>query len=209
MEKFIAIFSASPITSYFIALSSLNLSFTHQIISQAQETRIYRKYWEQLCGWGGHWSPYMSQYDLIIPNTRSDWLDPLPGPAFVLITSPSYIVSKSCFFYLIFELPLFRICEKESFMHLKFYLILSWFDRRLTFKNLNKNAKLNGLTDEKTLIWTPKLKFINTQKYQQKNIWSSESREKVEIATKIERLKCLNFFINYKNRKGHEKINTK
>ena len=67
-------------------------------------------------------------------------------------------------------------------MQLKFYLISSWFDRRLTFKNLNENEQLNGLKDQKLSIWTPKLKFINTHKHQQETIWSSDIKEKVGIA---------------------------
>ena len=59
---------------------------------------------------------------------------------------------------------IFEITKKYQSMRIEVILTVSWIDRNLNFKNLNKDWTLNALSlDEMKSIWTPKLTFNNAR----------------------------------------------
>ena len=59
---------------------------------------------------------------------------------------------------------IFEIRKHRSSMMIEVILNVSWIDKNLNFKNLNKDWRLNPLSlDEMKSIWTPKLWFDNTR----------------------------------------------
>ena len=73
--------------------------------------------------------------------------------------SPQAIVNVSLYIRDILE-----VSEVQSLLEVSFSLVLSWFDPRITFTNLNQDPNFNKLTDaEKQKIWKPIIEFSNTK----------------------------------------------
>ena len=60
------------------------------------------------------------------------------------------------------------IDELSGSFRVKFWLQREWFDRRLTYKNLNQkdNIKNNLLADESAAVWYPRFVFYNVENVQ-------------------------------------------
>ena len=57
-----------------------------------------------------------------------------------------------------------EVSEVQSLLEVSFSLVLSWFDPRITFTNLNQDENFNKMTDaEKQKIWKPIIEFSNTK----------------------------------------------
>ena len=64
-------------------------------------------------------------------------------------------------------------------LEIGFALILSWFDPRLTFTNLQDDYNFNPLTEvEKQIIWKPNIEFTNT-KYKEVSVTDSKVVAKI------------------------------
>ena len=58
-----------------------------------------------------------------------------------------------------------HVDEIGEIFYIKYHIITSWIDRRLTYHNLKEEADFNILSDEEKLkIWIPKVIFENTEK---------------------------------------------
>ena len=53
-----------------------------------------------------------------------------------------------------------EVNEVEQFIKIQFTLSYTWFDKRLSYKNLQNNSRLNGISNNNGL-WRPDLKFVN------------------------------------------------
>ena len=61
-----------------------------------------------------------------------------------------------------------KIREIDMQFSAELKLELDWIDARLTWMNLYKYKSLNIMFDhEKSMIWTPKIVFVNTEKKRQ------------------------------------------